>query len=287
MRLFLFLLLGLIPIPLLFAQNIDPDTKVKKFKAGIDFLYIGTEMKYNSLTYHHYWNSQDYGEVQIGEEGLDELNSFEEITGDLVNLSAHFGMTLLDTPKWSIEGQLSVGVSKIGHQVRNSHVDTLEYEMYTSFSSPSAGFSFNFWYHFDPQWGFALQPSLFYSFGTAKSITDNVLPEISYFVENRKNDVSVLYPRINTMVSYSKKGLTVYAGPGFYYFYQTHSYIINRTNPDNGDTYRTDIQSGMDCISFIDGCLIIDWLIVPELTVSLWAGVGKDLYIRGGFNYNF
>lgn len=269
------------------AQEPAATAPVKKFNAGISYSYIGTTMKYTSFSSHYYWNSIDFGENKLSGEDLDEFNSDERVTDALHTVSLSFGMLFLNKPKWSGEGNVSFGLSKYHQELYNKTVDTSEMTVNSKFSTPSFGLGFKFGYHFTPKWAIMLQPLVFYTWGKITDITDNATPEVVFFDETRNIDFTYLYTRVNLMACFTVKNFTISAGPGIYYLYTTHYYKIERINQLDGYTYLTEFNSKLKSKAMFDGCVAIDWRIIPSLSAGILAAIGADLYIQPVVRFNF
>jgi hypothetical protein len=263
----------LILAPALPAQDIVTPTppKSRRFSIGIDYSHIAANLKYSSFSSHYYWNAIDYGEKQMQESEIRDLNSSEKTTSSLDAFMAYFKMTLFSNKHWHVAGRISLGMTSFAYRVNNIAPDSLEKEMSSGFACAATGLDFEAGYHFSRRWALIVQPSVLYSFGKMKNITDNVLPEISFFQETRKNNFDYIYTRLNLSASFTTASLTFSTGPGFYYLYQANDYHVDRTNSLNGDSFRSDFHSKLYSKSFIDWFISADWTIIPALSLGVYG----------------
>ena len=284
-----FIILCLLPALMAPAQDTVtyPCAKTRRFSVGLDYYFNRARLDYSYYSSAVYWNSSLIGERTLSGDELDEMNSYKKVMSALNTFRISFGMVILCKTHWNIGGKVSLGPSSFSYDIHNTRLDSLERKMSSGFTSPVAGLDFDFGYHFNPRWGIALQPSVLYTFGTTSRITDNEFPEIPYFQETRKNIFHYIYTRINLLASYTINGFTVSAGPGFYYLYLANHYRINRTTPLSGYTYDTEVSTSFYTKSFFDGCIVVDWTIIPALSLGICCAIGNDFFIQPGVRYNF
>ena len=290
MRKISLLIIGFFVVVVLHAQSNDQQTpsKLRRFHAGLGYSFIQTDMKLMSMSTQSFWNEASGEKHDFDVDELSDLNSREKNTRKYQSFAVEVGMILLNKPggKWFIDGTIMIGIASANYKIWNKEVDTMEMLIKSGLSLPSFGLLFNIRYNFNPHWGIAVMPEARYSFGVNKQIDDNIYGKIVYFNESRKCNYNYLYGRINLLATYTIKGLTISAGPGFYTLYNTNFYKLERVNPENGDTYRTEVKTSLVPRAFIDGNIVVEWRIIELLTLTAYGALGKDLIVRGAIRCN-
>jgi hypothetical protein len=273
----------------LHAQQQQPDPKPKKIHLGLSYAYNHTAMKTLSLSEQYTWNGNPSELRELTSEELDDLNLREEVTRSFQGVSLEVGMVILGNSesKWHIDGALLVGLASSRYKAWNNQIDTLALEIKSGFNLPVFGLQFTIARRFNPTWGVALIPHVGYSFGKQEKMKDNTYGHIENFEESRKCTYNYLYGRVNLEATCTVGNFTFGAGPGFYVFYNTNDYTINRKNPETGDTYQTEIKTRLISKSFLDGNLSVEWRIIPALSVAAMGALGNDVTARGSIRYCF
>lgn len=197
------------------------------------------------------------------------------------------GMVFLNNSKWYFEGRLLLGISRVKYKTTIDQSTANHTEVTSEFNDPVGGLSLNLRYNFSEQWGLTLAPLFTYTWGKAERIVDSISPFVTYFVNDLKEDYSLGYGRLNLMASYVMDHVMISAGPGFYYSFISKSYSIDRTDPETLYKYHDQIKSTLSTFAFLDACVRADWTIIDPLILTVEAAVGKDLFIKTGFYYNF
>jgi len=289
MKHFLLFMICILIVPQLRAQEQKTEPKSEKFHAGLDYSYLQTNLKLVYMTKQSLWNDMDFGVNKLTKGQIDTLNSVYKYSRNFNCLSIEFGMILLNKPggKWFIDGKITIGLAETNYNMVNSNSNESAMKINSGFSMPSVGLAFTFRYNFNTHWGLVLSPFFAYSFGTVKHIEDNTYPPIEYFTETRQNKYQYLYSRVGIMASYTLKGFSVSAGPGFYLLYNTNEYRIKRISPTESDIFEMIIHSRLISKSFIDAEISLDWRVIPLLTVSIKGTIGNDLIIHPSIRFNF
>jgi hypothetical protein len=275
-----------------FSQAGDQAIEKKKplgIHIGITYNYLSADMKLGYMSLHSIYNGQDFGTETLTKKEIDTINSFMKYNNTLTVLAVEAGMKLLDKPgaHWKIDGKLMFGISKSYRSAHNTNIAGDEQVFSTDFFRPCTGIGFTFTYNFNPHWGLSMLPYSSIGWGISNKVDDNLYPKVEYFEESRKESFTTVYSRFTVLAAYSIWHLTISLGPGVYYQYDTHTYKIDRTNPDNGSTFHDDIKTRLHNRSFLDGCLSAQWRIIQALTLDASCYLGHDLLIHGGICYNF
>jgi hypothetical protein len=289
MKKILLLLLGLMSIFYVPAQEQSDLPKSRKFHIGLDYSYMQTGLKLTYMTSQSLWNETDYGVNKMDQNVIDTINSLYRHSRNFSGLAVEFGMILLNKPegKWLIDGKIILGLASTNYEITDTRTDHVSMKINSGFSMPSVGLGFLFRYSFTPHWGLGLSPLIAWSWGTARHVEDNTYPSIEYFTETRTNKFQYFYSRAGLLASYTIKGFTVSAGPGFYLLYNNNVYRIHRVSPTGSDILQTVIYSRLISESFIDGEVELSWRIIAPLTVSVDGAFGKDLIIHPAVRFNF
>ncbi len=290
MRKISLIILGVFTVIVLNGQSTDQQTptKLRRFHVGIGYSFIQTDMKLTGMTTQSFWNGTSGEKHDFNDDELNDLNSREKSTRKYQSIAVEAGMILLNKPggKWFIDGTIMIGLASANYKIWNNEIDTIEMVIKSGLSLPSFGLLFNIRYNFNPHWGISVMPEARYSFGVNKQIDDNIYGKIEYFNESRKCNYNYLYGNINLLAAYTIKGLTISAGPGFYTLYNTNFYKLERVNPANGDTYRTEVKTSLVPRAFIDGNIVVEWKIIDLLTLTAYGALGKDFIVRGAIRCN-
>jgi hypothetical protein len=276
----------------LIAQNAEKDPAVKnpgRFFAGLSYAYLDNEMKLSSLSIHSVWQEVDFGTDEFTPDELDEINSFAERQVTVNDVMLEAGMILFDKPdsKWSIDGSILLGLSKVNTETFNTNTDSLEIRVESGFSEPSFGVGFNVDYRFSLKWGLRIRPVAVVAFGKSDDITDNLYVKVDNYTEVRENMFTTVYERLSIMAAYTAGNFTIAAGPGFYYAHSHHEYTVERTNKSTGDVLLDEINSGLVPRSFVDGVVAAEWRFFDPLSLNVYVGVGKDIVAKAGLYYQF
>jgi len=294
MKSFLSLIVALQVIILPLAAQDKPKAEQKisrapKFSAGLNYTFISQRMQLFSRTDHAIWQGLDYGTDTLTRDEVKSVNSIARYNSNINSLCLEFGMILLNRPDghWFIDGKILLGVTKTYYETYNKNMETTDLKVSSAFSRPNAGLEFLFMYSFNPHWGVSMNPIIAFSWGTSTDITDNLDPSIPYFNESRKEKSNSLYSRITFLANYTYKTLTVSVGPGLYMTFNRRIYTVDKTNPENGHNFWNESKSVFYNNSIIDGCVSIDWRIIPALDVNLFCGFGQDVIVHPGIRYLF
>ncbi|MCX6265953.1 MAG: outer membrane beta-barrel protein, partial [Bacteroidetes bacterium] len=247
------------------------------------------DMKLSSLNLHSVWLGSDLGTHDFESDEIDNINGFVDRHSDINALSVEAGMNFINQPesRWKFSGTLLLGIAQNLTTVQNNETGVQEYSFNSGFSKPCLGLGFSFGYQFTPKWSLSLRPYLVGTMGTITNIDDRVNPDPVNFTSVRKDKFSTLYLRSSLMAGYTVGPVTIMAGPGFYYLWSKHTYSRDYTNVNDGQTISEEATYVLIPHSFMDGSLAVSWKIIPQLTLRVHAGIGKDVMADGGIQFNF
>ena len=263
--------------------------KEQKFFVGLNYSYLDSDLKLLSMTKHSVWDGTDFGTIEVEQDQIDTLNSFINYNERLQYLYLTAGMVLLNNPTspWYIDGHLVLGHVKRENSVINSGSDITEQDIESENFSPMFGIGFNFSYRLNEKWKIKLAAQSLYSSGTTDKIEDNVFLKVPGMDESRKSKLKESYSRLDFLASYQINSLTISAGPGFCFLYNTHKYEIVRTNPEDGKIYEDTIETSLKNKTFINGGLYLGWKFADHFQLNAGSAVSNDLMITGGIVYTF
>jgi len=267
----------------------EQTAKNRRFFIGASWSFMSVDMKLSSLTLHSVWYGSDLGTREFESEEIDNINGYVDRHSDINALTLEAGMHLLNKSgnPWKLSGTLLLGIAQNLTTVYNSETGVQEYSFNSGFSKPCMGLGFNFGYQFTPHWSLSLRPYVVGTMGTITNIDDQVNPDPVNFTSVKKDKFSTLYLRSSLMAGYTAGPVTIMAGPGFYYLWSKHKYSRDYTNINNGQTITEEATYVLIPRSFIDGSVAVTWKIIDPLTLLVHAGVGKDLMVNGGLQFNF
>ena len=263
--------------------------KNRRFFVGASYSFMSVDMKLSSLSLHSVWYGSDLGTRDFESDEIDNLNGFVDRHSNINALSLEAGMNFISSPavRWKFSGTLLLGIAQNLTTVQNNETGVQEYSFNSGFSKPCLGLGFNFGYQFTPHWSLSLRPYVVGTMGTITNISDQVNPDPVNFTSVKKDKFSTLYLRSSLMAGYTVGPVTIMAGPGFYYLWAKHKYSREYTNINDGQTITEEAIYVLVPRSFIDGSVAVSWKIIPQLTLQLHAGIGKDIMVDGGLHYNF
>ena len=267
----------------------EPVRTGKRFFVGISYSYLSMDLKLSAMSLHSNWYGTDMGTNNLSADELEEVNSIVNRNTRVNYLSVNAGMEFTNNPgsKWHFTGTLNLGIAGLMTEVHNTSTDSLEYIFDSDFSKPCLGFVFNVGYSFDKHWGLSLLPRLLGSMSKVNKINDMVNPDPINFTPVKQEKNSVIYFRSDLLANYSIGPVSLYMGPGFYFFWSKHQYRREYTNINTGDVLIEEANSTLVPEMFVDGSIAVEWRIIEILTFNAHAGIGKDLILDAGIHYNF
>lgn len=286
------LLLFLIPSAIWLMAQEKPagsEKKTSRFFIGVSYSYMSIDTKLSSLSLHSEWFGSDVGSTDLTEEEIDELNSYTDRSTKINAVTINGGMTFVDKPEsnWKIRGTLFLGLAQNLTTIDNKQTGIQEYSFNSGFSKPALGVGFDVTYRLNKHWGLSLRPYVIGSKGKTTDVKDLINPEPINFNAEKEDKYLTTYLRASLYASFSAGPVTIYAGPGFYYFWSKHEYRRQYTNIETGQTIIENNTYINVPAEFFDGSIAIAWNIIKPLTLTVDAGVGRDLMIDGGIRYNF
>lgn len=263
--------------------------KQHRFSLGLNYSFLQSQMKLFSRTESGIWQGVDYGTDTLTKEDIESVNSISRFSSYSNAVCLEAGMVFLDKPggRWHIDGKILLGISRTTYETYDKAKGTTDLKVTSSFSRPCLGLEFLFRYSFNPHWGLALSPYVTYSWGSTTNIEDNLDATPLNLTINRKEKSGSVYSHMAVMACYTIKNFTVSAGPGCYIIFNQRTYTIDRTNPQTGSSFFNETKSVYYNSSFIDGCINLDWRIIPQLDLSLYCGIGADILIHPGIRFLF
>lgn len=267
----------------------DQSLKTRRFFVGASYSFISIDMKLSSLSLQSVWYGSDLGTRDLEPGEIDTINDYVDRHSELNALILEAGMHFIDKPDvpWKLSGTLMLGIAQNLTTVTNSETGVQEYSFNSGFSKPCLGLGISFGYRFNRHWGLFLRPYVVGSTGTTKNIEDQVNPDPINFTSTKEDKFTTLYLRTGLLASYQAGPVTIMAGPGFYSFWAKHVYSRNYTNINDGQTITEKATYVLIPRSWIDGSLAVSWKIIDPLTLHIHAGIGKDLMLDGGLQFNF
>lgn len=291
MKKYLFVILLLAGVISALAQESTSveTAKNRRFFVGASYSFMSVDMKLSSLSLHSVWYGSDLGTRDFEPGEIDTINGFADRHSNVNVLSLEAGMNFISNPevKWKFSGTLLLGIGQNLTTVQNNETGVQEYSFNSGFSKPCLGLGFNVGYQFTPHWSISLRPYVVGTMGTITNISDQVNPDPVNFTSKKEDKFSTLYLRSSLMARYTVGPVTIMAGPGFYYLWAKHKYSREYTNISDGQTITEEAIYVLVPRSFIDGSLAVSWKIIPQLTLQVHAGIGKDIMVDGGLHYDF
>jgi len=288
-----YLLLAVLPLLFYTATAQEPAgeqaVKNMRFFVGASWSFLSVDMKLSSLSLHSVWFGSDLGTHDFESGEIDTINGYVDRHSDVNVLSVEAGMNFISNTevRWKFSGSLLLGIGQNLTTVQNKETGVQEYSFNSGFSKPCLGLGFNFGYQFTPHWSLSLRPYLVGTMGTLTDIDDQINPDPVNFTSVKKDKFSTLYFRSSLMAGYTAGPVTIMAGPGFYYLWSKHKYSRTYTNINDGQTIIEEATYVLIPRSYIDGNLAVSWKIIPRLTLQAHAGIGKDIMVDGGIQFNF
>lgn len=267
----------------------DQSLKTGRFFVGASYSFITINMKLSSLSLQSVWYGSDLGTRGLESGEIDTINDHVNRHSDVNALTLEAGMHIIDKPDipWKLSATLLAGIAQNLTTVDNKETGVQEYSFNSGFSKPCLGLGISFGYQFNKHWGVYLRPYVVGTMGTTKDIDDQINPDPISFTSAKEDKFATLYVRTSLLASYQAGPVTIMAGPGFYYIWSKHTYSRNYTNINDGQTITEKAIFVLVPRSWIDGNLAVSWKIIPQLTLQLHAGIGKDIIADGGILFNF
>lgn len=283
------MLLAAFVYPFVWAQDakVEPDTDRAKFFVGISYSYLDVDMKLLAMTKSSVWNNQDLGTKEVSREDIDTINSYMDYNERINNAGLSAGMVLLNKPagNWYIDGRIFVGAVYRKNILRNRDNESQDNEIQSIHYSPSFGIGFNFKYFIADRWGVALSTNSLFSSGKNNKIDENIYPVIAFMEENKENRFLMSYSAAKLMGSYDLGKVTIEAGPGFYYFYNSNKYHITRQRAVNNANYEDTIETTLQSEMFMNGYLQLSWRASDHFLINAGTGISKDFSVSATIYY--
>jgi len=262
--------------------------KNNRFFIGASWSFISIDMKLSSLSLHSVWYGSDLGTREFEPDEIDTINGYVDRHSDVNVLSVEAGMNFISNTevRWKFSGSLLLGIGQNLTTVQNKETGIEEYSFNSGFSKPCLGLGLNFGYQFTPHWSLTLRPYMVGTMGTLTDIDDQINPDPVNFTSVKKDKFSTLYFRSSLMAGYTVGPVSIMAGPGFYYLWAKHKYSRTYTNINDGQTITEEATYVLIPRSYIDGNLAVSWKIIPRLTLQAHTGIGKDIIVDGGIQFN-
>ena len=263
--------------------------KNRRFFVGASYSFMSVDMKLSSLSLHSVWFGSDLGTRELEPGEIDTINDFINRHSNINALSLEAGMDFINNPevKWKFSGSLLLGIAQNLTTVYNNETGVQEYSFNSGFSKPCLGLGFNVGYQFTPHWSLSLHPYVVGTMGTITDIDDQINTDPINFTSKKEDKFSTLYLRNSLMAGYTAGPVTIMAGPGFYWLWSKHKYSRNYTNINDGQVITEEATYVLIPGSFIDGSVAVTWRIIDPLTLRVHAGIGKDVMVDGGLQFNF
>lgn len=269
----------------------DPVKQGKRFYAGLSYSYLSVDMKLQSLSLNSVWYGSDQGTNDLSDGEIDTINNYVDRTSHYNALGIEAGMWFIDRPdlKWKMAGNLFLGIAGNVTTVYNKTSGIEEYSFNSGFSKPCAGIDLNFGYQFNKYWGLWLRPGVTGIMGKITDISDrsNAEPDSLNFNRSKEDNFHTVYLRGSLMGSYTIGPVTIFAGPGYYQVWTRHDYKRTYTQYGTGDIIQEKATSVIIPDYHIDVSLAVSWRIIETLTFHANAGIGNDLMIHAGLDFNF
>lgn len=263
--------------------------KKSRYFIGASYSYISIDMKLSSLSFHSVWYGSDLGTRDMEACEIDTINDFVKRNSRINSLNIKAGMDFINETedRWKLSGTLLIGIAQSLTTVHNNETGVEEYSFNSGFSKPCLGLGINFGYQFNKHWELSLRPYVVGTMGTIRNITDRINPDPINFSSDKEDKFHSLYLHCSMLAGYTAGPVTILAGPGLYYTWSKHEYRRNYTNINDGQTLMEEVTYGLIPRYYIDGNLAAVWNIIDELTLQVHAGIGYDLILDAGLNYNF
>jgi hypothetical protein len=115
----------------------------------------------------------------------------------------------------------------------------------------------------------------------------NVEPDSLNFIRSKEDNFYSIYLRGSIMASYTIGPVTIFAGPGYYQVWTRHEYKRTYTQITTGDVIQEKVTSVAIPKYHLNGCIAVSWRIIEQLTLHANAGIGNDLMMNAGLDFNF
>lgn len=287
-----FLLLILIPWgawSMAQENQAEPKKNERRFFIGASYSYITMEMELRAMSLHSVWYGNDFGSYDLTGDEISAVNDHIDRESRVQVILASIGWRIIHNPEtqWHLEGSVMAGIADNVTTVSNKSTGSRELKFNSGLSKPCLGFSFDFGYHFTPEWSLSMRPYLIGTMGKSSSVSDDLYPDPVNFLVEKEHTYRTLLGKVSLLAGFRAGPVSMYAGPGIYGIRSWHDYKRQYSEGDPGEVITEEMSSTLRPVSIIYGAVGAEWDITPMWTVKADADLGKDILISGGFQFNF